>query len=309
MQGQAPITVDATLQRWIASTKVHLEPLAGDGVISRLKGTDFQGSGLALLRAEISGLARVLARNPPECLTIALADSGQCRGLAGRRDIRLMPKRLAFILLPGEVLQLSPLSPKLGGLLLQLPSQLLLEECQLHGTEDPDLLSLQDTIPGHEPLILVCAQQLLELAGQPESPARARMIQPLEASILSLLASLVASTENRSTPEQAPEPSQSIHVQNALAFIEEHLAEAITLTDLCRVCCVSARTLQMAFHAVMNRTPLQVLQEVRLTRLRELLLQGMDVRGASKLVGLPPTGRMAANYKRLFGELPSQTKP
>ncbi|MEB3307681.1 MAG: hypothetical protein VKK98_05965 [Cyanobacteriota bacterium] len=40
-----------------------------------------------------------------------------------------------------------------------------------------------------------------------------------------------------------------------------------------------------------------------------MLLQGRDVRGASKLEGLPPTGRMAANYKRLFGELPSQPKP
>ncbi|MEB3307682.1 MAG: hypothetical protein VKK98_05970 [Cyanobacteriota bacterium] len=150
------ITVDATLQRWIASTKVHLEPLAGDGVFRRLKGTDLKGR-LAVLRAETSRLARVLAQNLPECLTIALAESGQCRGLAGRQDIRLMPKRLAFILLLGEVLKHSPLSPKLGGLLLQLPSQLLMGRYQLHGTEDPDLLSLQDTIHGHESLILECA--------------------------------------------------------------------------------------------------------------------------------------------------------
>lgn len=301
--------MDPAVQRWISGIETNLQTSRTDGEGSSLKGLEHEGTTLALLRSEICGIKRILARNPADRITIGIGGIGQCRGSAARREIRVMPQRLAFILMPSEVLKLDVGSPRLSGMLLQLPIQMLLEECQLHGTEDPDLLTLQETIPGHESLIMACAQQLLDLAQQPESPARSRLIQPLEASILSLVASLVGNANLLSPSAKPPEASQSSHVETALAYMEQHLADSINLTDLCRACCISARTLQIAFQVVMSRSPLQVLQELRLTRLRELLLQQMEVRRACKLVGLAPTGRMAANYRKLFGELPRQTKP
>lgn len=303
------ISTDATLERWLKSTETHVAPINSNGKSPYLYGVDFKGDTLSLLKAQIEEAGRVLARNPADSVTIGISESGQCRGAAAKRGIRLIPKRLAFILLPGEVLNLEILSRQVSGLLLQVPAKILLQECQLHGTEDPDILSLQETIPGHEALILVCAQQLLDLAGQPEGQAKSRLVQPLEASILSLVASLVGTSKRATGSGNPPEPTQSAHVQAALAFMEDHLAETITLTDLCKVCCISARTLQIAFQTVTNRSPLQVLQELRFARLRDLLLQQMDVRSACKQVGLQPTGRMAATYKRLFGELPRETKP
>ena len=303
------ISTDATLERWLGTTETHVAPIKPNGKTPSLCGVDFKGSTLGLLKAKIEEAGRVLARNPADSITIGIAESGQCRGAAAKREIRLIPKRLAFILLPGEVLNLEVVSQQVSGLLLQVPATILLQECELHGTEAPDILSLQETIPGHEALILACAQQLLDLAGQHEGPAKSRLVQPLEASILSLVASLVGTTKRSSGVGNGSEPIQSAYVQAALAFMEDHLSETITLTDLCQVCCISARTLQIAFQTVTNRSPLQVLQELRFTRLRDLLLQRMDVRSACKQVGLQPTGRMAANYKRLFGELPRETKP
>ena len=58
----------------------------------------------------------------------------------------------------------------------------------------------------------------------------------------------------------------------------------------------------------MQRSPLQVLQEMRLTRLNQLLRQRVAVSQACEQVGLMPSGRMAGNYKRMFGELPSETR-
>jgi hypothetical protein len=147
---------------------------------------------------------------------------------------------------------------------------------------------------------------LLQLSEQDPGPARERLMRPLEDSILALLGNLVAGSR-RQTEEPAEHPQQ-LHVEKAMAFLEGHLGDPLTLADLCRVCNFSARTLQTSFQMVLNRTPVQAVQELRLSRLRELLLQRHDVASACELVGLAASGRMAANYKRMFGELPSQTR-
>jgi transcriptional regulator GlxA family with amidase domain len=99
-----------------------------------------------------------------------------------------------------------------------------------------------------------------------------------------------------------------MHVERAMAYMERHMGEEISLHNLCKACHISARTLQVAFQTVRGRTPLQALQEIRLTGLKQLILGNSEIREACTQVGLPPSGRMAANYKRLFGELPSQTR-
>jgi len=299
--------VDAPVKRWLESTPTHLDQVSRDGNIPALHGKEYQGTRLELLSTDIEGIQRVLARNPADRITIGFAERGQCRGSAAKREIRLLPNRLAFILMPGEVLKLDITSDKLAGILLQVDEVELLNECKYHGTEDPDILSLQDSIPGHESLIMACAKQLLQLAEQPDGQGRSRLMQPLEDSVISLVASLVSNTQ-LITLGRTADQAQSHHVQSAIAYMEEHLTESITLSDLCRSCSVSARTLQSAFQVVMNESPLHVLQNLRLTRLRELLLQGMDVRSACRRTGLQPTGRMAGQYKRRFGELPRQTK-
>jgi transcriptional regulator GlxA family with amidase domain len=163
-------------------------------------------------------------------------------------------------------------------------------------------MSLADTLPGHESLLLACAKQMII----PE--ASALVVEPLEASVFSLLASLLAA-EQKSVPSSLINAStHSRYVQIALSYMEERLAEPITLRDLCNTCCVSARTLQISFQSVMNRPPLQVLHELRLTRLRELLLCGAKVATACKSVGLSPSGRLSASYQSMFGELPRQTR-
>jgi AraC-like DNA-binding protein len=93
-----------------------------------------------------------------------------------------------------------------------------------------------------------------------------------------------------------------------MAYMEHHMGDEISLNNLCKACHISARTLQVAFQTIRGRTPLQALQEIRLTQLKQLLLAKIEIREACAQVGLPPSGRMAANYKRLFGELPSQTR-
>lgn len=264
--------------------------------------TAYLGSRVSVVNVRLSSVTRLLLRTPPDTLVVAIPELGQCTGLAAKRVLRFFPGRLSFILLPGDVLKLCPKSELVSGFLFKFSSQSILSESKLHGVDDPSLISLADTLPGHESLLLSCAKQMI-------NPGTSSLvIDPLEASVFSLLASLVAPEPKSVSTNLLNASTHSRYVQSALTYMEEQLANPITLHDLCNGCCISARTLQVSFQTVMNRPPLQVLHELRLTRLRELLLQGTKVSLACKTVGLSPSGRLSASYCNLFGELPRETR-
>lgn len=308
LPGATPAQVDPKLRHWLAQSEAQVQTVRSPGASPSINGRFYQGNSLNLIELEAVGISHVQARNPAGLLTIAIPDFGQCRGNAATRPFSCSAKRFAFLALPHERITLQISSPRASGLFVQLQLQHLLAECGEHQIKDPQPCNLDDTIPGHETLMLACARQLLELSQQPDTPARSRLQIPLEASIVSLLASLVpGSTAAQADENHALEP-QAIHVQNAMRYLETHLSEPITLTMICQASSVSARTLQTSFQKLTQRTPIQMLHELRLKQLRELLLKQMDVRSACSQVGLQPTGRIAASYKRMFGELPRQTR-
>jgi AraC-like DNA-binding protein len=301
--------IDAAIEELIGNAEFHIDP-SGIEVSSQngILGTGFFGERVALAKADLTGISRFLFRSPDDTLVIAIAESGKSSGVAARNTIKIIPGRFSFLLLPHEVLKLTPQSPKVSGYVFKFSAKAILEESLLHSTENPSLSTLIDTLPGHETLLTACANQLIGFASYDQKNSEL-LTQPLEASIFSLIASLVATTPKQNLAQGLPDAStHSRYVQIALSYIEDNIAESITLSDLCQACCVSARTLQISFQSVMNRSPLQVLQELRLTQLRDLLLRGEDVSPACRQVGLQSSGRLSASYKKLFNELPRQTR-
>jgi len=306
---RAPIQIAPSLQSWLAQTEFRLYPSTNsDPSKLAIKSTEYFSPSLTVMNVAAHGLERILFRNHIDKFLIVITENGVCTGTAGYREFRSMPGRFAFTLFSQEVLQLRIRSPQVSACIIQLSTQLLLQECKLHEIDDPDLYSLFDSIPGHEPLLMACSRQLLDVIRQPDTVARKRLVQPLEASILSLLASLVGTKLSRQGDANADLQPQSQHVRNALEYFEGNIKDPITLTELCNHCNISARTLQTAFQVVMNVSPLQALQEMRLTKLRQLLLNRIPVSAACEMVGLQPSGRVAGYYKKMFGELPSQTR-
>jgi len=304
-----PVVIPPDLLAWLRGAPFQLFP-AGESSCPGPASVEWRhhgGGSVSVLQLTGVGLDRLLFRNHPDRLCLAFAEFGQGRGSAGGRPFHFMPQRFSFMLLPSDVLQLLNAAPRVGALVLELPVELLLQECQLHDIQQPSFSTLEDSIPGHEVLLIACARQLLEASKLPEGAQRQRITQPLELSILSLVASLVGSSAIREFAAPVAQ-MQDQHVQNALIYFEQNLSGSIALTDICKACNVSARTLQSSFQTVMQRSPLQALLDLRLSRLRQLLLKGMEVRMACQQTGLPPSGRMAAYYKTLFGELPSQTR-
>jgi AraC family ethanolamine operon transcriptional activator len=89
------------------------------------------------------------------------------------------------------------------------------------------------------------------------------------------------------------------------------LGEPLSLLDLCRELGVSERTLHYAFQEVRGLSPMAYFRAIRLNAVRQELKAAAanmaTVHEIAQRWGFWHTGEFAAAYRRLFGELPSQT--
>ena len=89
-----------------------------------------------------------------------------------------------------------------------------------------------------------------------------------------------------------------------------HADEAISVPQLCEATGASRRALQYAFEDVLHMSPVSYLRVMRLNRVRsELLARCEDTVGdVAARWGFWHLSRFAADYRELFGELPSVTR-
>ncbi len=126
--------------------------------------------------------------------------------------------------------------------------------------------------------------------------------------LLDLLLEALLARPNPSIPRQ---DRGWRHVIESLRCMDRGLSGDLSLADLSAETGVSPRALQMAFRHHLTKRPLQSLRELRLARLRHLLLQGgRRPRMADALVqcGLPGNGTTSRHYEVRYGEKPSQTR-
>jgi AraC-like DNA-binding protein len=97
---------------------------------------------------------------------------------------------------------------------------------------------------------------------------------------------------------------------HALHWLNGRLDEPIQLETLAAVAGVRPRTLEAQFKLYLGTTPLGWVRRTRLARARQQLLAASEeasVTGVAVANGFSQFGRFAAQYRRQFGELPSQT--
>lgn len=298
--------VEPEMAGWLSRLQLNRGSAFGGSRIRDVRLAAYRGAQLVVLKVSAAGISDLRFRHHPGMVSIAIPTCGRFQGVAAGRAFSAVLNQVSCVLLPDDPLALTVASDVLSALVMQLPLQSLLDACRRQGLVQPDLRLLLDALTGQEALLMACCERLLELALQPEGDARSTLALPLEASVLGAMASVLVGRDQ--LPHGCVQDPHALHVEHAMAYMESHLAEMIALRDLCQACYISARTLQVSFQRVRGCTPLQALQEIRLLSLRKHLLNRVDLREACALVGLPPTGRMAANYKRLFGELPSRTR-
>jgi AraC-like DNA-binding protein len=104
---------------------------------------------------------------------------------------------------------------------------------------------------------------------------------------------------------------QSRRVRLAIAFLEAHAHEPITVGDVAIAAGTTTRSLQSAFRRAYDLTPMQYLRRLRLRLAREELQASTDpklsVRDVAFRWGFAHPGRFAQQYAAAFGEHPSTT--
>lgn len=96
----------------------------------------------------------------------------------------------------------------------------------------------------------------------------------------------------------------------ALHWLEGRLEEPIQLETLAAIAGVRPRTLEAHFKQHLGTTPLGWVRRTRLARTRQQLLACGDTAKVTEIAtanGFNQLGRFAAQYRRQFGELPSET--
>jgi len=99
--------------------------------------------------------------------------------------------------------------------------------------------------------------------------------------------------------------------RRALDYIESNKTVALTVVELCRHTGVSAPTLYRGFEEQFGTGPKRFILVQRLTGARKDLLTagaGLSISDIANSWGFWHMGQFAAEYKRCFGELPSDTK-
>lgn len=117
--------------------------------------------------------------------------------------------------------------------------------------------------------------------------------------------------EARSGSPREPQRNRSRVVKTAVSHILEHAREAVSVADLCTVSGVSWRTLNRAFKESIGASPKACIGSIRLRGVRKELKQaGLtdSVSGIANGWGFWHMGDFAMNYRREFGELPSETR-
>ena len=120
------------------------------------------------------------------------------------------------------------------------------------------------------------------------------------------------------TAEQFQPPSaekrRALHLcRMARAFIDDSLTSDIvpTIIDICKSVGVSERTLQYAFRAYVDISPLMYIRMCRLNRVRAILRtsdpQTTTVTAIAMQFGFLHLSRFALEYRQLFNETPSTT--
>ena len=114
-------------------------------------------------------------------------------------------------------------------------------------------------------------------------------------------------SEELAKPEALVRPR---YVKRAVDYMQANLAEPFSLEVLAQACQVAPRTLQNGFRHFLKTSPKAYLEGLRLEAAQRALLQATrhdTVAEIAQRFGFSHLGRFSAQYRRLYGQLPSQT--
>lgn len=187
---------------------------------------------------------------------------------------------------------------------------------QMHPDEEPRGLQLHGRLQsigqaGVFRQLLATAQQEFFKPGTPEP--HSRTVAAFERVLYSLAAWTVSTVLNRDVEARRLSATHRAYLlRRAYEVIDGKLTEGLTMSELCQMIGASRRTLESIFVEALDMSPYQYVRALRLNAVRKALLSEENANRAIGDVashwGIWHLSRFAADYRNMFGELPSQTR-
>lgn len=151
---------------------------------------------------------------------------------------------------------------------------------------------------------------LSSLQATPELLRHPQLRKGLEQAIHGSLVSAITPVEDNARAGTHSRARQLI-VDRAREYMHSHIEDPITIADLCTELGVSRRTLQYSFQDILNLNPVSFLRAMRLNGVRRELKRAdpgnTHVADIAARWGFWHLSHFAADYRAMFGELPSDT--
>ncbi|WP_431969653.1 AraC family transcriptional regulator [Nocardia sp. bgisy134] len=130
-----------------------------------------------------------------------------------------------------------------------------------------------------------------------------------------LAASVLQAFPNNASPDPTIVDRRDAHpdtLRRAIAYIDAHATEPITVADIAAGAHVTIRAVQLAFRRHLDSTPMAYLRMVRLAGAHEQLLaaapgSGHTVTSVAADWGFAHPGRFASTYRQTYGVSPQTT--
>lgn len=184
------------------------------------------------------------------------------------------------------------------------------EQSTACGTADKPTEAIFITPGGRAQILSLLATLCTQLASGPTVPGTPDLTGYVEAELISTLAEQIAVA----TPHAKAVPRYRRYrvIKSALAHIEQHLHQPISVATLATEIGASRRTLETAFRDTLDISPKQYINSTRLRGCRnELAAQrgnpAARVGATAQRWGFWHLGQFARDYQNLFGELPTHT--
>ena len=269
------------------------------------------GPSVMLSRFKFNRKFHQRGQSPPGVLTFGLNGRGSPvpewrRGAGGDNAVIVFPKGDEF----DAVSQAG-----FFGDTMSLPEERIRQVAHHLGAPDPlkPLSGGMDLVDMAPELIESIRGRLDAMHSEAEGPPSGhRNLSVWSTSESELVATLVAGLSAGRSPEAAVSGPvlRRRAMQKALEFIDAHADDAPTVEMICAAANASWRTLNYAFRERFDLTPKQYLHRVRLQRVRQDLVRSAGAAPISEIAahrGFWHMGAFAADYRRQFGELPSET--
>lgn len=170
-----------------------------------------------------------------------------------------------------------------------------------------------EILHAQEPMRQQCVQALQALLALDAVQPEVGSLPPSEAlqeAVLDVMLQMLDTSEVDTTARHSFARRQSV-VARAREHTLSRPDHAVTVPELCQQLHVSRRTLQYCFEDVLGMSPIQYLRAIRLNGVRRHLRNDQGAKPTVQDVathwGFWHLSQFASDYRRLFGESPSET--